>query len=367
MPVAISPRLLAVPRRVRLPWPHLVWLGLLVYADAQLWFTRAGLYYTAPQDAALFWRNALLADLLDCALFYVNYLVLQPKLFKPGRSLTYLVAVVGALLLFALVRASLSVVLAEGVQIGRLQLNLSAHMQLLLTLHFPLGGLILLLSAGLRLAGDYLHQRENRRELERQHLRTELSLLKTQLQPHFLFNTLNNIYSLTLQASPQAPEAVMRLAELMRYQLYDSTDDLVPLAREIRHIQDFLALQLLRLPPDEADEALPFAVLLSPGAEYARRLPPMLLLPLVENAFKHGDLAARPLVARLHLQLEPDGRLLFSVLNYCSPPTAPEPATPGGVGLTNLRRRLELLYPGRHSLSVATTATEYQVKLAVQL
>ncbi|UOQ65751.1 sensor histidine kinase [Hymenobacter volaticus] len=249
MAVAIFPRLPVARLRLQLPWPHLVWLGLLIYADAQLWFTRAGLYYTAPQNAALFWRNALLADLLDCTLFYLNYLVLQPKLFKPRRSLTYLLAVVGALLLFALARAGLSVVLAEGVQHGRLKLDLLTHVQLLLTLHFPLGGLILLLSAGLRLAGDYLLQRENRRELERQHLHTELSLLKTQLQPHFLFNTLNNIYSLTLQASPQAPEAVMRLAELMRYQLYDSTDDLVPLAHEIRHLRGFLALQLLRLPP----------------------------------------------------------------------------------------------------------------------
>ncbi|UOG74380.1 sensor histidine kinase [Hymenobacter tibetensis] len=363
---AAAHRLSALPWRARLWWPHLVWLGLLLYTDAQLWFTRAGLYYTAPQSPGLFWRNALLADLLDCALFYLNYGVLQPRLFKSRRGLTYLGSVVGALLLFAALRVVLSVALNEGIQQGQRTLNLAAHAQLLLAYHVPLGGLILLLSAGLRLAGDYLRERENRRELERQHTRTELSLLKTQLQPHFLFNTLNNIYSLTLHASPQAPEAVMRLAELMRYQLYDSTDDLVPLAKEIRHLQGFLALQLLRLPPDEADEVLPFTVLLPPGAEYARRLPPMLLLPLVENAFKHGDLAARPLVARLRLQLEPNGHLVFSVLNYCTDNTAAATA-PGGVGLVNLRRRLELLYPGRHRLTVAATPTEYQVKLEVQL
>ncbi|WP_375436766.1 sensor histidine kinase [uncultured Hymenobacter sp.] len=367
MPLAVSRHLPAFSWRTRLPWPHLVWLGLLVYTDLQLWFTRAGLYYAAPENPVLFWRNALLADLLDCLLFYLNYLVLQPRLFKPRRGLVYLGAIVAALLLFALTRVALSVVVAEGAQQGPLQLHLLAHVQLLLAYHLPLGGLILLLSAGLRLASDYLCQREDRRELERQHLRTELSLLKTQLQPHFLFNTLNNIYSLTLQASPQAPEAVMRLAELMRYQLYDSTDDLVPLAHEIRHLRGFLALQLLRLSPTEADEALPFTVLLPPGAEYARRLPPMLLLPLVENAFKHGDLAARPLVARLHLQLEPDGRLLFSVLNFCNNQLTPHPPALGGVGLANLRRRLELLYPGRYSLSVANAATEYQVKLEVQL
>jgi hypothetical protein len=360
-------RFSVLPWRLPLAWPHLVWLGLLVYTDVQLWFTRAGLYYTAPTEPITFWRNALLADALDCALFYLNYLVLQPRLFRERRGLAYLGAVVAALLLFTLGRVWLSVLLAEGAQQGQFALSPAAHAQLLLAYHLPLGGLILLLSAGLRLAHDYWQEREQRRELEQQHLRTELSLLKTQLHPHFLFNTLNNIYSLTLQASPQAPEAVMRLAELMRYQLYDSTDDLVPLIQEIRHLRGFLALQLLRLLPDEADEAVPFTVLLPPGAEYARRLPPMLLLPLVENAFKHGDLAARPHVARLRLQLEPDGQLLFSVRNYCAPAGGPALVAPGGMGLTNLQRRLELLYPSRHSLTITGSATEYHVTLEVQL
>jgi len=358
MPVAAPRRLFVLPWRLPLPWPHLVWLGLLLYTDLQLWFTRAGLYSVAPAETVTFWRNALLADLLDCALFYLNYLVLQPRLFRPRRGLAYLGAVVGALVLFALGRVALSIALGEG---SPLTLSLAAQT------HLMLGGLILLLSAGLRLAHDYLQEREQRRDLEQQHLRTELSLLKTQLHPHFLFNTLNNIYSLTLHASPQAPEAVMRLAELMRYQLYDSPDDLVPLIQEIRHLRGFLALQLLRLLPDEADEALPFTVLLPLGAEYVRRLPPMLLLPLVENAFKHGDLAARPHVARLRLQLEPNGQLLFSVMNHCAPEGGPMLAAPGGMGLANLRRRLELLYPGRHSLTIAATPTEYQVKLEVQL
>lgn len=349
-----------------LPWPHLLWLGLLLYTDVQLWLTRAGLYYAMPESPAAFWRNALLADALDCALFYSNYLVLQPRLFRARRWLAYLAGVVGALLLFATARVVVGVLLSEGAQQGTLTLNVAAHVQLLLAYHLPLGGLILLLSGGLRLAGDYLRERDSRRELEQQHLRTELSLLKTQLHPHFLFNTLNNIYSLTLQASPQAPEAVLRLAELMRYQLYDSTDDLVPLAREISHLRGFLALQLLRLPPEVADEALPFTVLLPPGAEYVRRIPPMLLLPLVENAFKHGDLAARPYVARLRLQLEPSGQLVFTVHNACAP-GGPRLAVPGGVGLQNLRRRLQLLYPQRHFLTTTASPTEYCATLQVQL
>ncbi|RPD49837.1 histidine kinase [Hymenobacter sediminis] len=367
MPRSSARRLLLPSGELRVPWPHLVWLGLLVYTDAQLWLTRAGLYYQAPESPAVFWRNALLADVFDCALFYLNYLVLQPRLFRARRWLAFLVAAVAALLLFAAARVGASVLWQEGVQQGPMRLNLAAHMQLLLAYHVPLGGLILLLSSGLRLAGDYLRERESRRALEQQHLRTELSLLKTQLHPHFLFNTLNNIYSLTLQASPQAPEAVMRLAELMRYQLYDSSDDLVPLAREISNLRGFLALQLLRLPPEEADEVLPFTILLPPGAEYARRLPPMLLLPLVENAFKHGDLAARPHVARFHLRLEPDGRLQFRVENYVAVGGGPGLEVAGGVGLANLRRRLQLLYPGQHALATTATTTAFCATLEVQL
>lgn len=201
--------------------------------------------------------------------------------------------------------------------------------------------------------------------MEQQHLRTELALLKTQLHPHFLFNTLNNIYSLTLNCSPQAPEAVLRLSELMRYQLYDSAADTVPLAREISHLQSFLTLQHLRLPPDEADEAIQFTVLLPPGAEHAYQLPPMLLLPLVENAFKHGDLTARPHVVRLSLQLADDGQLHFSVRNRLAYGTPPE--APGGVGLANLKRRLTLLYPERHALVVVENNEEYSVRMTLQL
>lgn len=139
-------RFSVLPWRLPLAWPHLVWLGLLVYTDAQLWFTRAGLYSMAPAETAPFWRNALLADVLDCALFYLNYLVLQPQLFRPRRGLAYLGAVVGALLLFALGRVAVSVAVGEG---SPLTLSLAAQT------HLMLGGLILLLSAGLRLAHDY--------------------------------------------------------------------------------------------------------------------------------------------------------------------------------------------------------------------
>ncbi|QNH62829.1 sensor histidine kinase [Hymenobacter sediminicola] len=346
----------------RLPWPHLAWLALLLYFDVQLRLLRVGPLLPALEEH--FWVNALLTDLLDSGLFYLNWW-LMPRLFVRHRLLAYGGALLAGLFGFVVLRIGLSVLLEEVKRDGISQ-PVAFYVQVLQAYYLLLGGLILLLSFFLRLAGDFLRERENRRELEQQHLRTELALLKTQLHPHFLFNTLNNIYSLTLNRSAQAPQAVLRLAELMRYQLYDSAADLVPLTREISHLRGFLDLQLLRLPPDVADEAIQLTVLLPPGAEYAYQLPPMLLLPLVENAFKHGDLAARPHVAQLVLQLEETGHLRFSVRNQVAEGGGPTLEEAGGMGLTNLRRRLALLYPSRHTLSVIQNQTEYYVTLTLR-
>ena len=246
----------------RVPWLHLAWVGLLLYIDGQDWLLRQGVL--VPQQQDHFWALALTADLLDSALFYLNWL-LMPRLFRRGWLGTYLAVLVVGLVVFCAVRIGVSYWFDEVKVQGQSQ-PLGYYVQVLQSYYLLLGGLILLLSFFLRLAGDYWRELRHRRELEQQHLRTELALLKTQLHPHFLFNTLNNIYSLTLHASPQAPEAVLRLAELMRYQLYESADDLVPLAREISHLQSFLTLQQLRLPAgDEADEAIDFRLLLPPG------------------------------------------------------------------------------------------------------
>ncbi|MBT9394991.1 sensor histidine kinase [Hymenobacter sp. NST-14] len=228
-----------------------------------------------------------------------------------------------------------------------------------------LGAFIVGSGSALRITGDYIRGQRNRRELERQQLLTELAMLKTQINPHFLFNTLNNIYSLTSRKSDKAPEAVLRLSEIMRYLLYESSTDTVPLNRELAHLRSFLDLQRLRLAAS-AQEAI---VLNIEGADpdCAHPIAPLLLLPLVENAFKHGDLTARPVAVHISLHLAPDGLLRFSVLNHVAPADAERelPRQPGGVGLVNLRRRLELLYPSRYALDVQTSPEQHRVTLVL--
>ncbi|MET4105460.1 hypothetical protein ABIB60_000794 [Hymenobacter sp. UYP22] len=220
-------------------------------------------------------------------------------------------------------------------------------------------------SSALRITGDYVRGQRNRREMERQQLLTELAMLKTQINPHFLFNTLNNIYSLTSRKSDKAPEAVLRLAEIMRYLLYESSTDTVPLSREIAHLRSFLDLQRLRLSAS-AQDAIQFEVE-GTSPDCAHPIAPLLLLPLVENAFKHGDLTARPVAVHISLLLASDGLLRFTVLNHVAPADAERelPKQPGGVGLVNLHRRLELLYPGRYALDVQTPPGQHVVTLVL--
>jgi len=341
------------------PWPHLVWWSLLLFTDLQLWYGQGGLYYQETETGWHFLLKSLWIDAVDCALFYWHWSVLLPRLFASRRLGRYAIQLVGSLLLFTALRIGISVFYAE----GRWAPTLAQQVQFLSSYHLVLGLLIVLLSAGLRLAVDYLAERTNRQELQAQHLLTELALLKTQLHPHFLFNTLNNIYALTLQQSARAPEAVLRLAEIMRYVLYESQADTVPLGRELTHLHGFLELQRLRLPNPATvqwEQHLP------PGAEHAFPVAPMLLLPLVENAFKHGHLGAPAPAIRMALQLDAAGFLSFSVCNAVAS-VASLPDGPGGTGLINLRRRLELLYPERHTLTLTSTHDEHRATLQVQL
>ena len=341
-------------------WVNGLLVLVLLAIDGLLYYTiRIAPKSTIRIDLTWFVRNAVL-DALTAAMFYWNWAGLFPRTLALGRVRRYLAGVLASAAGFTLLRLATS--------------NLVYHVMKgrdpdLQEMFWPLfagllaGGVATMLaSSGVRITLDYLRGQRTRHELERQHLLTELAMLKTQINPHFLFNTLNNIYSLTSRKSDRAPEAVLRLAESMRYLLYDSSADTVPLSQELAHLRSFLDLQRLRLPEAEAAAAIVLHVAGEVTPE-AFSIAPLLLLPLVENAFKHGDLAARPEAIRIEIDLPDATTLLVTVHNFVGPRDAALPAQPGGLGLHNLRRRLALLYPGRHALTVRTLPGEYAVTL----
>lgn len=204
------------------------------------------------------------------------------------------------------------------------------------------------------------HAEERQREsIEKQMLLAEMSFLKNQLNPHFLFNTLNNLYMLTLKASPQAPEIVARLSETLDYMLYRCKEHAVPVRGEVQLIENYLALEKLRL----SDEVvIKFNKPAEPGTA---TVAPLIMLALVENAFKHGiNKAIGEAAVDIDLQLV-DSRLIFTVGNTKAP-HANGIAT-HGIGLKNIRRQLELMYPQKHELSIEDGAHHYVAKLQITL
>ncbi|MGI4883639.1 MAG: sensor histidine kinase [Janthinobacterium lividum] len=205
---------------------------------------------------------------------------------------------------------------------------------------------------------------ESRAELERQQVATELSLLKAQINPHFFFNTLNNIYALTLLDGAQARVALHRLSRMMRYVLYESPAGFTHLSQEISFLRDYTDLMHLRLTDKvrivfDVPDPLPADP----------RLAPMLFQPFVENAFKHGVSATAPSCITIQLAQPGPHEVRLCVRNTVFDRPATDDDEPGGIGLANTRRRLDLLYPGRHRLAVAarTAQHEYEVCLTLLL
>ena len=196
----------------------------------------------------------------------------------------------------------------------------------------------------------------NHSELENEKLRTEMELLKYQINPHFLFNTLNNIYSLALTSSDKTvPESISRLAKLMRVMTYEVNEDLIPLSQEIDYVHNYLELQKLRLTDsDKLTVTLPdFDV-----SEY--QIAPIILLPFIENAFKHGATSDK---ISISLRMERNN-LIMNVRNAIN---SNGYESSGGIGLKNALKRLDLLYPGSHELMIESNCGQFAVDLQLEL
>ncbi|MEO8762835.1 MAG: histidine kinase [Ginsengibacter sp.] len=211
-------------------------------------------------------------------------------------------------------------------------------------------------TTAVKLSKNWIQNQQLMKEKEKQYLETELNFLKSQIQPHFFFNTLNNLYSLTLKKSDLAPEVVLKLSALMSYMLYESNAPKVPLTKEVTYLQNYLDLEKLR-----------FGQRLSITFEIEGQIedvciPPMILILFLENSFKHG---VKNNLSKIHIEISllvQEGFLFFSVKNPFD-----KNALPGttGIGLKNARRRLELLYGNNYQLGLLEEQNEFVVSLKI--
>lgn len=281
--------------------------------------------------------------------FYLNYLYLVPKSL-PRHSVTRFLGInlLAALLMAAAVLVVEDLLLAESNCVKRIT---NGDLLPLLTrisnyIIFALFGLLI------RLSVDWYGKVQRDKEKENEHLKSELAVLKAQINPHFLFNSLNNLYALSLRQAAETPDVILRISEMMRYLLYETNAEMVPLEKEIEMIRTYVAMHELR---SKSGEGIQFE---TSGNLQAVMIQPLLLLPLVENVFKHGSLPMAITVsfAGNVLRIYTENRL-----------RAVGPELSGGVGIANLRRRLALLYPRAHELALQQTGDSFTADLTIQL
>jgi hypothetical protein len=213
---------------------------------------------------------------------------------------------------------------------------------------------------GIKLVKRWWLKQKEAQQLAMAKTSAELQLLKAQVHPHFLFNTLNNIYSFTLNASPKAPQAVKKLSSLLHYIIYECNQPFVPLEKELTMIKDYMGLERIRY-GDQMDMQIDIR-----GNYSGKMIAPLLLIPFVENSFKHGTskMLSRP---SINLNIIVENETLYFMINNSKPEEYTRPLNNRGIGLLNVQKRLQLLYPDDHQLTVTEEAEHFSVLLQINL
>jgi sensor histidine kinase YesM len=218
---------------------------------------------------------------------------------------------------------------------------------------------VVIFAAAFKFAQYFYREKQEKTSLEKQNLMSELALLRTQINPHFLFNTLNNIDSLIFSNPEKASELLIRLSDIMRYMLYDSSTEKVPIEKELHYLNNIIDLQTLRI---KNKDFIQFTV---EGDAGSLMISPMIFIPFVENAFKHCDKTSKSPGIEINIQIQNSSVSLFTK-NYI-PEKEVSKDEVGGIGMYNVKRRLELLYPNKFNLEIKKTKETFSVFLNIDL
>lgn len=305
------------------------------------------------QPASLF-RFFLTVILILPGLFYVNVLVLIPRFFQKRHLGKWMMSHVGLILGVAGIEVFISTILA------------SVPLQDVIGPAFlsGLGWVVTMTSIAFiyRYLVDGIAMPIRMERLQAERDAAELAFLKSQVDPHFLFNTLNNLYSLALdEDAPQTADSIALLGRLMRYSLHDAQAKTITLGKEVQYLETYVALQRLRAMPNTSIE---FDVEIPEASLQSLEIAPMLLIPFVENAFKYGLHASKQTFVKIQLWIE-DEKLSMK----CSNTIAREAiqGEPGKVGYQNVKQRLDHLYPNAHAVYIESENQIYTVNLEVRL
>jgi len=293
------------------------------------------------------------------AAVYFNILVQIPKLLDRHQYVWYLASVVVSIGFFSQLNIWFFDVLVDFLLPGFYFISYYEWVDIVqfFTVYLGVSTLLKLSKGWFQLAEAKTRLAETRQEK----LDAELEALKAQVNPHFLFNSLNNLYALALKGDKKTPESILKLSEVMRYMIYEAKDDKVPLTKEISFLENYINLQKLRS-GKLADISLEVE-----GDAEGHEIAPLLFAPFVENSFKHGVKAETgPSYVKVRVVIG-NGSLQFEIKNNKGLVDDVEKSRFGGIGLENVKRRLDLIYPSKHELTIVDGENEFTVNLKLQL
>ncbi|WP_245726468.1 sensor histidine kinase [Pricia antarctica] len=220
---------------------------------------------------------------------------------------------------------------------------------------------VITILAGFKFAWDASKKQHEVDQLKSSVKESELQFLKSQINPHFLFNNLNNLYSYAIDNSPKTPSIILELSSVLRYMLYDCKENFVPLTKEVEHLKNFTQLNELQI------EERGTVTYQTENIGTGYRIAPLILTVFVENAFKHSTASqSEDIVIDISIDVTDKGTLQFECLNSFRPTTNTNELS-HGIGLENVKKRLEIIYPNAHELTISETDTLYSVKLEIRL
>lgn len=307
-----------------------------------------------PTEYAIY--AGLITAMLITFIFIFNDYVLFPGFFFKEKKIEYILY--SALLLISLTAVHIS--LERYLLIPHRIITPQHELPLIFPIvrSFVIFLMVLFISITIQLAGTIKKQAVREKNLKEEKLGTELKLLKAQINPHFIFNALNNIYSLTYSQSKNAPESVLKLSEMLRYVFYDCSKDTVKLINEIDYIENFISFQQMK---SEHNQNIIF--------DYKEAYPehsisPMLFIPFIENAFKYSKIEEFK-EAAIQMKLSTNNRKVFFYIENTVPENGkPQPGK--GLGISNVQQRLNVLYPNKHSLEIEEKDFTFTVTLEIQ-
>ena len=316
----------------------------------------------SPFQSERFVWSYIYTTLLLAPFYFAHRYYIIPNILAKKRILIYLLIILSILLAYLAVLYYISVNAKETKEILKSAYASTPYYIYKGPKFFSTGPLaifllIFVISGGSLVVSSWFQAEAKKEEISKQQLQTELSLLKSQVNPHFLFNTLNSIYSLALTNSEKTPNSVLKLSKIMRYTLEESKKDMVLLSSEIEFINSYIELQLIRL---TNKVKVSFTHNITEGDAYVA---PLLFIPFIENAFKYGISTHH--LSTISFDIAKHGnQIIFSCVNDILPKNYKIDGT--GTGLANTKRRLELLYPNTHQLTIEETTT-FHVLLKITL